>query len=67
MRQNITFEFPSLIDLLAFRNEIRTSSFEMNPKKKYFTCECTEDQVNLAIQKFGAFVISETSKMLTYL
>lgn len=52
--KNVTLQFTSLIKLWDFRRAINAHVFEMNLHNSTITCECTEEQVQLALNQYGA-------------
>lgn len=54
MKREVTLQFPSFEALWAFNLSIHSPFFEFNPRKKMLYCECTDDQINLALTRYRA-------------
>ncbi|MGE5521757.1 MAG: hypothetical protein ACM3VS_17670 [Candidatus Dadabacteria bacterium] len=57
MKQLITYQFPSVAVLLAFIHEIHATRYEIDAHQRMLTCECDEEEVNLATIHYHAKVI----------
>jgi hypothetical protein len=57
MKQLITYQFPTIQAMWAFKHEIHTNFYEMDARKRVLTCECTNDQMDLAIIKYNGHII----------
>jgi hypothetical protein len=56
-KTNVSIRFTSLTNLWAFRREIDINLFEMNLSKLMITCECSEEEIQLAIEKYNGKLI----------
>lgn len=54
-----TIIFLSLKDLWDFRQAIQANHIEINTKNKSITCDCSEEHIKLAINKFNGKVAKE--------
>jgi hypothetical protein len=61
-KTKVTIKFSSLTNLWAFRMVIDANIFEMNMSQISITCECTEEQVQLAIEKYNGKLIETNLK-----
>ena len=51
-KSKVTIKFTSLTSLWSFRTTIAVNIYEMNLSEISITCECTKEEVELALQKF---------------
>jgi hypothetical protein len=56
--QKITLKFKSANQLWAFKQLIKSQDVEINLNQCTITCNCSEDELTLAVGKFGAEVLS---------
>jgi hypothetical protein len=56
-KAKVTIKFSSLTNLWSFRMVIEANIFEMNMSQISITCECTEEQVQLAIEKYNGQLV----------
>ena len=54
----VTLRFTSLTNLWAFRLASAMNKFEMNLAELIITCECSKEQIELAIKEFKGKVIA---------
>jgi hypothetical protein len=54
MKREVTLQFPTFEALWAFNVTIHSPFFELNPRKKMLFCECTDEQLNLALTRYHA-------------
>ena len=55
----IFFQFPTIRDLWKFRVEVNSSMFEINFMHLTLICECTDADLDLAVKKYKAKIISK--------
>ena len=60
--QKVTLKFKSANQLWAFKQTIRAHDVEINLTHCTLTCNCSEMEISLAIEKYEAKVLSPTSK-----
>jgi hypothetical protein len=58
MKKEVLLQFPSFDKIKGFMSEIRLISFGIIPSQNILRCNCSDDQVNLAIGKYEARVAS---------
>jgi hypothetical protein len=51
-KTRVSIQFTSLGNLWAFRMAIEANVFEMNMSKIMITCECSKEQIALAISEY---------------
>ena len=52
LKTKVSIQFSSLTNLWAFRTAIAVNVFEMNMSEISITCECTKEEIELAMEKF---------------
>jgi hypothetical protein len=52
MNGKVTLVFPTLLELWAFVKAIEGNSVDIRTADNSLTCQCSEDQIKLAIEKF---------------
>ena len=62
MKEHVMLQFLSLDDLWAFKFEVDANFFEMNPRLRTIVCDCTKEEIDLAIKKFNAIVVDPQIK-----
>ncbi|MFL5740862.1 MAG: hypothetical protein ACJ75B_11635 [Flavisolibacter sp.] len=55
----VTLQFRSAQDLWQFKQLIKNQSIEINVKELKAICYCTNREIDMAIQKFGATLVEE--------
>ena len=58
MTQKVILKFATVSSLWSFRLEIHAQAFEMNFQQLSITCECSKQQIELAVTKYKASVVS---------
>lgn len=58
--QKVTLKFKSVSLLWEFKQAIKAHEVEINLHKCTITCHCSGVEVSLAVQKFGAEVVTES-------
>lgn len=53
----VSIQFTSLTNLWAFRKAINVNVFEINMYQVTITCECSNEQVHLAVTEYNGHVI----------
>ena len=54
----VSIQFNSLNDLRKFIRVIDTNVYEMNVKKFTITCQCSEEHIALAVEKYNGKVVN---------
>jgi hypothetical protein len=54
----VTLQFPTARELWSFRLEIEATIFEFNLRDRTLTCQCSDDHIKLAIEKYNGKLIS---------
>jgi hypothetical protein len=57
----VFFQFPTIRDLWKFRVEVNSLMFEINFLHLTLICECTDADLDLAVKKYKAKVITKES------
>ena len=57
----VFFQFPTIRDLWKFRVEVNSTMFEINFLHLTLICECTDADLDLAVKKYKAKIISKES------
>jgi hypothetical protein len=57
----VTLRFPTAKGLWSFRLKIEATIFEFNLRDRTLTCQCSDEHIKLAIEKYNAKVISTDS------
>lgn len=57
----VTLRFPTVKLLWGFRLEIEADVFEINLRDHTLTCHCSEQYIKLAVEKYGAKLISSSA------
>lgn len=57
----VFFQFPTIRDLWKFRVEVNALMFEINFLRLTLICECTDADLDLAVKKYKAKIISKES------
>ena len=60
----VTIKFTSLTNLWSFRSSIAVNVFEMNLSEISITCDCTPDDIQLAVEKFHGRVLHEKKEVI---
>jgi hypothetical protein len=60
-KSKVTIQFTSLTNLWAFRTAIAVNVFEMNMSQISITCECSKEEIGLAVENYKGRVL-ETEK-----
>lgn len=58
MKSRVSIRFTSLTKLWAFRMAINVNVFEMNMSELTITCQCNEEDIQLAANKYGGKVVN---------
>ena len=58
MTEKVILKFATVSSLWSFRLEINAQVFEMNLQQLSITCECSKQQIELAVNKYKASVVS---------
>lgn len=58
-----TLQFPSVKELWNFRLAIEADVFEINLRDRRLTCHCEDKHIKLAIEKYGAKLVSSDPQM----
>ena len=58
MKSRVSIRFTSLTKLWAFRVAINVNVFEMNMSQLTITCQCSEEDIKLAENKYGGKVVN---------
>ena len=56
MKKEVLLQFPSFDKIKGFMSEIRLISFGIIPSRNILRCNCSDEQVNIAIGKYEARV-----------
>lgn len=56
-KTRVSIQFTSLTKLWEFRMAIDANVFEMNLHELTITCQCTEEQIELAVQKYNGKIV----------
>jgi hypothetical protein len=65
---NVTLQFPSTHILWLFRRTISLVSLQVNHALRTLTCDCYEEDINIALSSFGAEIIEiNTPASLNYI
>ena len=54
--KKVTLVFPSIQALWRFRDRIKTNTVEIIATRRTIICECSDGEVQVAIQEYGAKV-----------
>lgn len=60
--QKMTLKFRSVGQLWEFKQTIKAHEVEVNLHKCTLRCNCSEAEVALAVEKFGAVLITENAE-----
>lgn len=60
MMEKVTLQFKTIDDLWHFKKEIRSQELEINERELSIYCECEEDEIQLAVTKYGATLRERT-------
>jgi hypothetical protein len=63
-KAKVTIKFSSLTNLWSFRMVIEANIFEMNMSQISITCECTKEQVQLAIENYNGQLVETKEKAI---
>jgi hypothetical protein len=63
-KKKIVLQFPNLFMLWNFAQGIKANSLEINTGNKTLTCDCSETEASLAIEKYNAVLIAELLERL---
>jgi hypothetical protein len=58
-KKKIVLQFPTLHVLWSFAQTLTTNSMEVNTSNKTLTCDCFEDEIDLAVNKYNAVLIQD--------
>ena len=53
----VSIKFTSLASMWAFRMEINANIFEMNVAQLTIKCDCSEEHIKLAIEKYNGKIV----------
>jgi hypothetical protein len=53
----IALEFPDMYMLWKFAQKLTCKSIEINPPAKSLICDCTEQEINVAIAQYSAKIL----------
>lgn len=59
MKSRVSIRFTSLTKLWSFRMDIHVNVFEMNIAELTITCQCSEEDIKLAENKYGGKVVNK--------
>jgi hypothetical protein len=59
MKKEVILQFPCLLDLWKFRAAAHIPLFEISASQATLSCQCSEEEVQLAISKYHASVVSQ--------
>lgn len=57
----VTLQFANVQQLWKFRIEVRANILEINIKNITLSCQCSDEHIQLAVQKYKAVVINRQS------
>ena len=60
MLKKVTLVFKTIFILWAFAQAINSNDFEVNTTNNTLTCDCDDDDVQLAITEYGATFLKST-------
>lgn len=63
--RSVTIHFSSITNLWTFRQAIDCHIFEMSLITRSITCECTEEQIKLALEQFGGELYQMENTVIT--
>lgn len=58
----VFFQFPTIRDLWKFRVEVNALMFEINFLRRTLICECSDEDLDLAVSKYSAKIITKESE-----
>lgn len=56
-KSKVSIQFTSLTKLWSFRMAINANVFEMNMAQIMITCECTKEQIHMAVEVYEGKVV----------
>lgn len=61
----VTLQFPTANLIWNFRCEIEANFFELNLGNRTITFKCDEQQIRLAMEKYGAKLVADNSEKIS--
>ncbi|MDQ3279411.1 MAG: hypothetical protein M3Q06_13865 [Bacteroidota bacterium] len=54
----VTLQFKQLEELARFKSLLQTNNFELNSYNLTIICDCSENEINEAVNRYGAKLIA---------